>query len=336
MVGSSLTIAHNNSLTHFNGMNTLQSIGNDLFVERNPFLNSITGLRSGTLGTGDVHNTLAIRANPALTRCEVDALRSALAVPMANDECGGNSGCTTCNVLTCSSGGGTLANQQTVYDGDVALASAEDLASFAFITTITGDVTITSPVPLLTGLENLSSVGGKLDISSCPNLQLLTELGNLVTVGGSFNIGSNPVLNGLGGLSKLMTVGGFFHIQSNAGLQNVNMPALTSVGDFFQIYSNAILDNLTGLSHVVSVGKQLSIQSNGNLTNINALIPPTGMLQTVGVPGNNSPIQILSNGKLSICATTALAAAVPGWTGTLTNSGSKACTGTCTGATCGP
>src|SRR5262249_29254669 len=105
-VGSHFEISHNNGLTQFNSVDSLQSVGNDLIVARNPQLTSISGLNSGTLTTAS--GIFYVAANPQLPSCQVDKLRTALAIAAPNDRSCCNSGCTTCAqpAATCSVGAG--------------------------------------------------------------------------------------------------------------------------------------------------------------------------------------------------------------------------------------
>jgi len=138
-----------------------------------------------------------------------------------------------------------------------------------------GDLWIWEGAMDLSGLSQLKSVGGFININGGPNLQSLDGLNNITSVGTDILISSQS-LQDLSGLSTLQTVGRDLWIkagslQSMSGLEN-----LTSVGRDLRIEDNA-MESLQGLAGLAHVERNVIIHSGG-MTSIEG----AGQLATVG------------------------------------------------------
>ncbi len=145
----------------------------------------------------------------------------------------------------CPSGDITLSTQQEVNDfaanypdcteltGSLMIQSEDasyyggitDLSPLSQLTSISGNLEILNnnhDIFSLTGLENLSSVGGNLNISGNDGLFNLVGLENLNTVTGLLNIGANNTLSTLAALENLTTIGDL-NIISNYELSICNI-----------------------------------------------------------------------------------------------------------------
>jgi hypothetical protein len=309
-------------------------------------LNSIAGLRSGTLSS--VGNLFFIAGNPLLSACEVNTLRTALGVT-GNDQSGANSGCTTCAGTTCSAGAGGITGQSGAFVGDVTVANATDLAWMKNITDIQGFLHINStPLTSITGLTNLKTISKEMTINSNAALTSLSSLTGLTSVGGFVEINSNGSSSGsfnINGLSAVTSIGKYLEINSNTGMANVGTGALglvklATVGGYVTINYNASLTNLDGLVGLTSIGTttndQLQIYSNAALVSILGLLKPTagtGKLNTL--LGN---LDIRYNGNLPQCHADALKnqLTAAGWARTYTTGSNFACASpkTCVGTVC--
>lgn len=101
-----------------------------------------------------------------------------------------------------------------------------DLSFLSQITSVAGNLNIYNNnyyVFSLGGLDNLTFVGGDLNIGGNANLYGLGGLGNLSTVNGRLNIDGNSSLSTLEGLQNLTTIGDL-KITSNHGLSICNTP----------------------------------------------------------------------------------------------------------------
>lgn len=176
-------------------------------------------------------------------------------------------------------------------------ASITDLSPLSELIGVGNNLAIVTHRALesLSGLENLSSVGGSLRIASNQSsLGSLTGLEGLESIGGDLEIEFNS-LQSLAGLGSLTSVGGRVYIEQSVeslGLQN-----LTTVGEGFSIVGNPYLEELAGLESLASIGEFLSIRYNSSLRTcvcgLGSLIsgdPPTfsGVQGEVYI-GNNDP-----------------------------------------------
>ena len=178
----------------------------------------------------------------------------------------------------------------TAITGSLTISNSNlsNLTGLENITSIGGDLRIfeNSTLKNLTGLENLTSVGGDLEIFDNDALTSLTGLDNLTSVGGYLLIRENTVLTNLSGLENITSVGGSLYISDNGALTSLTgLDNLTSVGGYLNIYNNAVLTSLSGLQNLTSVGGYLYISSNDALTS----------LEMTGLQRVNGDFDITSN-----------------------------------------
>lgn len=132
-----------------------------------------------------------------------------------------------------------------------------DLQGLENLTTIGGDLEVyvwpsrTTLLGSLTGLENLTAIGGDLNINGSDKLPNCTGLNSLNTVGGNILIAGNQVLTTLSGLDTLASVGGDIWIGENPVLNSLSaLGNLTSVVGAIEIYTNIALTSLAGLENI--------------------------------------------------------------------------------------
>ena len=130
-----------------------------------------------------VGNVFYIANNPALSTCQVDALRKQLqAIPggySGTDDSCCNQGCTACTGPACTGTAGGPTGQSGIYNGSLVISTAADLQTLSTVTEIDGDLTINSTqLANLTGLNNLTHITGSLSIynnSALTNLVSASE-----------------------------------------------------------------------------------------------------------------------------------------------------------------
>ena len=123
----------------------------------------------------------------------------------------------------------------------------------------------------LSGLDNLISIGGNLEIGDYDGgnaaLTSLTGLQNITSVGGYLNISTNAALTSLTGLENLASIGGYLNIEYNDNLISLTgLENITSVDGDLVIFYNKDLKSLSGLENIASVGGDLWIWNNQALT----------------------------------------------------------------------
>jgi len=172
----------------------------------------------------------------------------------------------------------------SILDGYAIIGNGTDdivsLAPFGALTSVLGDLIIADN-PLLTnlsGLNNLTTVGGKLEISLM-EIESLTGLESLNYTDGLY-VSNNPNLASLNGLESLSDTGSEdFRIAFNDGLTSLSgLDNLEVIGGNFSLSENVLLTNLTGLENLTTISGDLLISSLTNLTSINSL----SNLNTIG------------------------------------------------------
>ena len=125
-------------------------------------------------------------------------------------------------------------------------------------------VTFNSTTTTKTGLGALQTIRGNLVIGSQnrgnTGLDSLGYFDELTSIGGNINIGYNTSLSRIGTFSALDTIGGFVNIRDNAALQTLgDFSALDSIESILSIYNNLALTALGDFSTLEKIGGSFSI-----------------------------------------------------------------------------
>eukprot|EP00210_Caulerpa_lentillifera_P005057 g4830.t1 len=161
----------------------------------------------------------------------------------------------------------------------------------------------------LKGLENLSVVGGSLNIVQIDGIQDLSDLKSLRQVSGELLIWNNAKLRSLDGLQKLQRIGKALIIDNNRSMKTLKgLENLSEIGFDLFLKGNG---QLSDLSHLQGVRK---VWGNVAIEGMNALKTTKDLknIQTIGIGidiYNNPRLEDLSgfeslteiNGDLSIC-----------------------------------
>jgi len=159
----------------------------------------------------------------------------------------------------------------TEIEGSVTIqqnAQVTNLDGLNVITSIGGDfITRNSMLGDITGLSNLITIGGALEIAgNAENLTSLSGLENLVSIDSSLII-YHTYLTDLNGLNNLSVIGdhlrigsiefiwpGQFNCLSNPNLMSLEgLESLVIIGGQLHVYCNEILTDFSGLENLVSV-----------------------------------------------------------------------------------
>ena len=123
----------------------------------------------------------------------------------------------------------------------------------------------------LSGLENLTNIGGKLDIFNCGNLLTLNGLNNLQRIGNGISILNNYELQDISALQAVTDFNGDIRISESHSLESLNgLNNITSTYDI-TIQHNSILTNLEGLNGLQTVENMINIEVNAQLQNLHGL-----------------------------------------------------------------
>ena len=125
-------------------------------------------------------------------------------------------------------------------------------------------VTFNSTTTTKTGLGALQTIRGNLVIGGQnrgnTGLDSLGYFDELTRIGGNINIGYNTSLSRIGTFSALDTIGGFVNIRDNAALQTLgDFSALDSIESILSIYNNLALTALGDFSTLEKIGGSFSI-----------------------------------------------------------------------------
>jgi hypothetical protein len=151
------------------------------------------------------------------------------------------------------------------YGGNTLLTNLTGLNNITFVG---GDVTIifNDALTNLTGLEGLKNTEGCL-LVGWNSFTTLAGLDGLTYVGGDLEIRNNINLHSLNGLGSLSSTGGSLIIDNNAGLTAIaGLDQLTSVYGDLYLGNNPLINDLEGFNNLTSVGGDMSIYWNNNLT----------------------------------------------------------------------
>ncbi|MEA3505763.1 MAG: T9SS type A sorting domain-containing protein [Bacteroidota bacterium] len=121
-------------------------------------------------------------------------------------------------------------------------------------TEIAGSVSIHgNDITNLNGLNNITSIGGRLGVYSTNNLNNLEGLNNLTSLGGPIMLNNNNSLTSISALS-------------NTAFSNAD-----DYWQFIEITDNNTLINLEGLNNIDTVVDRLIIEDNESLTSLSGL-----------------------------------------------------------------
>jgi hypothetical protein len=214
-------------------------------------------------------DTFDVRANPALSRCEVDALQARWTQRPdfpARSAC--NRGCADCAQGVCRGGDGVV----TAAYGDCGMAydsAADDVRVFAAAYALDG-VRLVSDIPARIDLSRLKLVRGELTVvpAAAENLGMfsgLEEVTGSLTLSGAARIDFTP-------LSQLRRVGQALFVSGLSEPSALLLPALTFVGTSIRIQGSAAM----ATCEIEQLKGQLSAQSPLPTFDVQVIAPCTG------------------------------------------------------------
>jgi len=165
-----------------------------------------------------------------------------------------------------------------------------DLSALQNIKLVKGEVRISSStITSLSGLNNLTTIEGSLNISENENLADISALKNVTLIGGSITIANNTKLKQLLGLEGVKEINGILVVQKNNALQHFSsLNNLSSISGGLSIHSNPNLTHFSGLGNLKSVGNFIHIYQNENLTDMSDLKNLNSVGGDLSFYGNNA------------------------------------------------
>lgn len=169
-----------------------------------------------------------------------------------------------------------------------------DLEGLQNITNVGGDIEIlnSTSISSLNGLQNITNVGGSLKLSTCQELLNLSKLQGINTIGGHLWLTACNKVKNLSGLENLITINGDLVIDSNdslISLQGINNLDATSIQDL-RITQNELLSMCsinTICSYLATPGGSVFILDNASSCNDPATIAQECGFQLPCLPYGN-------------------------------------------------
>ncbi|WP_010135443.1 hypothetical protein [Ochrovirga pacifica] len=157
--------------------------------------------------------------------------------------------------------------------GNLYIFNCEDLMPLADLTYVDGKLEIrNNKVELenLKGLENVTRIGGDLNIYQNKGIKSLTGLDQLIDLGGNIAIYENSRLERFNNLDKINRVTGFVNIYSNPNLVEINgLNQVSEIISHVDVNNNRNLVQLNGFKSIARIGNTLTIKDNQALTELN-------------------------------------------------------------------
>jgi len=163
------------------------------------------------------------------------------------------------------------------------------------LTSIGGDLNISynQLLTTLSGLDGLTSIGGELSLMRNYSLTSLLGLDNVTSIEGNIIIFQNNLLTNLTGMEGLTNIEGELFISGHSNLLNLSgLDNLSSLGGHLRIggqpYTNNSLTSLTGLEDLTTIGGDLKIENNNALTSLEGLDNVTSIMGRLWIDGNDA------------------------------------------------
>ncbi len=149
--------------------------------------------------------------------------------------------------------------------------TVSDISGLNSIMAIDGNLNISNTLLTnLQGLQNLTSLEGRLFVHENNDLTTLEQLSNLTETGG-LEIYSNEQLLSLTGLENISGVYGNLRLGYNQSLQNVSLTNMELVSGYLEIINNLSLVSLSELNSLTFIGSNVWIGQNSQLVNLEGL-----------------------------------------------------------------
>ncbi len=308
-IGGNLEFLLNDQLTSLSGLENLTSIGGELKIRLHASLTSLAGIAN--IDHTTITNLIISGNGPGLSTCDVTSICNYLAAGGSATISGNATGCNTqaevenlcMGAPVCPPGSVTISTQQQVDDFSI---------NYPGCTVISGDLTIfegfTDPIMNLNGLSQIEMVTGNLTFGDFLNIPTLTGLNNLTSVGGNLSL-NNSRLTNLNGLENLSSIGGDLTCEFNYFLTDISgLQSLSSLGGDIFLWENSVLPNLVGLENLTVINGDFKILGNSSntmegLNNLTSIVGDLEIITNTGLMNMNGLENLTSiGGKLEIDA----------------------------------
>jgi hypothetical protein len=279
LIGQSLGIGWNNTITHLNNLSNLTYVGNGITLQYNLNLSSISGL--GSITSFDIYSAISIFGNKLNNLNGLEWAQNIYDVTIEDEDyivnlqglnniqqINGTLAITGCNLLQNISALNLLTSVGSLYfDSNPVLTSLNGLQNLGMIGG-TFYFKRNHLVPNFQGLNNVTSISGGLVVLENNGLTSFSGLNGVTSLAGRCEIYSNNALNNLTGLGLLSSIGGYLSITYNPNLISIAaLSNLVSINGKLELISNGQLSSLNGLQHISQASiTNLIIRDNGILS----------------------------------------------------------------------
>ena len=252
-IDGNLQINNNGDLDSLIGLESLTTINGSLILHGNTSLNSISTLEN--IEASSI-STITISNNPLLANCYLqnfcDYLSDGGTITVSDNDVG----CNNQSDLEFDCG---------LFIPPIIFNSQDEIDAYPSICTncaIVNNILIIEgqDITNLDSLYQITEVLGNVVIGDTignPNLISLSGLSNLSTIGGSLGIQNNGSLTNFAGLINSMNA--------------MELSSLTEIGGDLKIAHNELLQNLLGLEDLEAIGGDLIIEDNISMTSLTGI-----------------------------------------------------------------
>jgi len=295
-----------NEITNLDGLASLYSISDTLFIINNESLTDISGLENIVYSS---MSHVQISDNTALSECSIISIcryisyegttliyNNGIMCNSANDVLD--------NCTICPTGNITLKTQEEVdeyavlYPGCKIVQHSITVQGLNDITNVHGligieriekrlKITNCNALTELIGLDSLKYIGNDLSISYNNTLTDISSLHNLSYVDDNFFISGNDALTTLAGLDKLTNAYELYLFDNDALVDISSLHNLKSILGLY-INDNQSLTHLNGLEGITNLFFGLEVKGNDTLIDLSGLNNLTHVSEKVDIGGNNS------------------------------------------------
>ncbi len=288
-VGGELFIGNHHLLTEFTGLENLASVGTNIILHNNTKLSTFSPLS----GISSMNGTLSLISNTTLTNLigleniNSDGIQYLVVGTNPN-----LSICSVPNICTYLENGGT----HNIIGNTTGCNTLTEILYSCSNTNLlcpTGDITLTlqQQIDDFANIANCNSIPGRLIIrgDTPGSITNLNGLSQLTSIEGGLVIDSNNWLTSLNGLENLTTTGYDLIISNNKNLTSLEgLENITSTASHLKIENNDALTNLVGLEGITSVGGNLFVIGNLLLQNLSGLENFATIDEQLSIISNNS------------------------------------------------
>lgn|GEM_PF-556839 len=275
-----------NEITNLDGLASLYSISDTLFIINNESLTDISGLENIVYSS---MSHVQISDNTALSECSIISICRYISY--------GGTTLIYNNGVMCNSANDVLDNCTICPTGNITLKTQEEVDEYAVLypgcKIVQHSITVQglNDITNVHGLIGIERIEKRLKITNCNALTELIGLDSLKYIGNDLSIWYNNTLTDISSLHNLSYVDDNFFISGNDALTTLaGLDKLTNAYELYLFDNDALVD-ISSLHNLKSI-LGLYINDNQSLTHLNGLEGITNLFFGLEVKGNDALIDL--------------------------------------------